>query len=54
MEFMQFVDMILHVDKSLGILIDQYGTLIYAVLFAIVFCETGLVVLPFLPGVPHH
>lgn len=50
MDFMQFFDMVLHVDKSLGIFIDQYGTLIYVILFAIVFCETGLVVLPFLPG----
>lgn len=50
MDFMQFLDMILHVDKYLGAVIAQYGTLVYAVLFAIVFCETGLVVLPFLPG----
>jgi membrane-associated protein len=50
MDFVQFFDMILHVDKYLGIVIEQYGTLVYAVLFAIVFCETGLVVLPFLPG----
>jgi membrane-associated protein len=47
---MQFVDIILHVDKSLGFLIKEYGSLIYMVLFLIVFCETGLVVLPFLPG----
>ncbi len=50
MDFMQFLDMILHVDKYLGQVISQYGTMVYAVLFAIVFCETGLVVLPFLPG----
>lgn len=50
MDFMQFVDVILHVDKSLGFLIREYGTLVYMVLFLIVFCETGLVVLPFLPG----
>ncbi|MGN6390265.1 MAG: VTT domain-containing protein [Burkholderiaceae bacterium] len=50
MDFMQLVDIVLHVDKSLGTLITQYGTLVYIVLFAIVFCETGLVVLPFLPG----
>jgi membrane-associated protein len=50
MDFMQFLEMILHVDKTLGILIEQYGTLVYIVLFAIVFCETGLVVFPFLPG----
>jgi membrane-associated protein len=50
MDPMQFFDMILHVDKSLGLVIQQYGTLVYAVLFAIVFCETGLVIFPFLPG----
>ncbi|HJV86609.1 MAG TPA: VTT domain-containing protein [Noviherbaspirillum sp.] len=50
MDFMQFLDMILHVDKYLGQVISQYGTMVYAMLFAIVFCETGLVVLPFLPG----
>ncbi|GAC1424567.1 MAG: VTT domain-containing protein [Burkholderiaceae bacterium] len=50
MNLMQFFGMILHVDNTLGLLIANYGTLVYAVLFAIVFCETGLVVLPFLPG----
>jgi membrane-associated protein len=50
MDFMQFFDMILHVDKYLGMFIAQYGSMIYLVLFAIVFCETGLVVFPFLPG----
>lgn len=50
MDFLQFFDMILHVDKYLGAFISEYGTMVYAVLFAIVFCETGLVVLPFLPG----
>ncbi|MES2161756.1 MAG: VTT domain-containing protein [Pseudomonadota bacterium] len=50
MDFMQFFDMILHVDKTLEVLIQQYGTLVYAVLFAIIFCETGLVVLFFFPG----
>jgi membrane-associated protein len=45
-----FADMFLHVDKYLDILITQYGSLAYAVLFAIVFIETGLVVMPFLPG----
>jgi membrane-associated protein len=42
--------MILHVDKTLELLIQQYGTLIYVVLFAIIFAETGLVVLFFFPG----
>ena len=50
MDGMQMFDMLLHVDKSLGVLIQNYGTLVYVVLFAIVFCETGLVLLPFLPG----
>jgi membrane-associated protein len=50
MTFMQFLDMILHVDKSLGLVIAEYGNLAYAMLTAIVFAETGLVVFPFLPG----
>ncbi|MES2151265.1 MAG: hypothetical protein V4508_15915, partial [Pseudomonadota bacterium] len=50
MDLMQFFDMILHVDKTLKILLSQYGVFVYAVLFAIVFCETGLVVLFFFPG----
>ncbi len=50
MDLMQLMGLILHVDKTLGLLIDQYGTLVYAVLFAIIFSETAFVVLPFLPG----
>ena len=50
MDFVQFLDMIVHVDKTLGLLIEQYGTLVYAVLFAIMFCETGRAVLFFFPG----
>ena len=50
MDLLQFVDMFLHVDKYLGTFITQYGAAVYAVLFGIIFCETGLVVLPFLPG----
>ncbi len=50
MDLMQLLDMILHVDKMLGTVIAQYGTLVYAVLFAIVFCETAFVIFPFLPG----
>ena len=46
----QVVDLFLHVDKQLQHVIDSYGTGTYLVLFAIVFCETGLVFLPFLPG----
>jgi membrane-associated protein len=50
MDLMQVFDMLLHVDQTLGMLLAQYGTYVYAVLFAIVFCETGLVVLFFFPG----
>ncbi|VXC55276.1 VTT domain-containing protein [Massilia sp. 9I] len=50
MDLMQLFDMVLHVDKTLGTLLDQYGTYVYIVLFAIVFCETGLVLLFFFPG----
>lgn len=45
-----FVDVVLHLDKHLAVLVSQYGTWIYAILFAVIFCETGLVVTPFLPG----
>ena len=50
MEFSQLLDLLLHVDKSLGIMLATYGPAVYALLFAIVFAETGLVVFPFLPG----
>lgn len=50
MDLMHLLDMILHVDKMLGTVIAQYGTLVYFVLFAIVFCETAFVIFPFLPG----
>ena len=45
-----FIDIVLHLDKHLAILVQQYGTWIYAILFAIIFSETGFVVTPFLPG----
>ena len=44
------VDFILHVDKHLTVFVASYGTWVYALLFAIVFVETGVVVMPFLPG----
>ncbi|MDO4696626.1 MAG: DedA family protein [Neisseria sp.] len=44
------IDFIRHIDQHLTALSAQYGAWIYAVLFLIVFCETGLVVTPFLPG----
>jgi len=40
----------LHFDQYLAVFVQQYGILTYAILFAIIFCETGLVVTPFLPG----
>ncbi len=46
----QFIDIFLHLDKYLSTIIQSYGYITYFILFAIIFCETGLVVLPFLPG----
>jgi membrane-associated protein len=46
----QFVDLFLHLDTHLSQVISQYGTWTYLILFLIVFCETGLVITPFLPG----
>jgi len=46
----QLVEMVLHIDKHLGVFIDQYGNWVYLFLFMIVFVETGLVLFPFLPG----
>ena len=46
----QLIDFILHIDKHLAELVTQYGTLIYVILFGIIFAETGFVVTPFLPG----
>jgi len=45
-----FLDFFLHLDAHLFVLIQDYGTWIYAILFLIIFVETGLVVMPFLPG----
>jgi membrane-associated protein len=51
MEFVKnFIDLFLHLDTHLAELIAQYGGWSYSILFLIVFCETGLVVTPFLPG----
>lgn len=51
MELLHFlVDFVLHLDKHLLELVAQYGAWTYLILFAIIFCETGLVVTPFLPG----
>ena len=45
-----FIDIVLHLDAHLAVWVEQYGLWIYAILFAIIFCETGLVVTPILPG----
>ena len=51
MEFFSFIiDFILHIDQHLTELAAQYGAWIYGILFLIIFCETGLVVMPLLPG----
>lgn len=47
---MQFMDLVLHLDLHLPAIMAAYGHFIYAILFIVVFCETGLVVTPFLPG----
>jgi membrane-associated protein len=47
---MQFFDIVLHLDKHLAVLVQQYGLWIYGILFVIIFSETGFVVTPFLPG----
>jgi membrane-associated protein len=44
------VDLFLHLDRHLKVLVETYGGWTYLILFAVVFCETGLVVTPFLPG----
>jgi membrane-associated protein len=48
MEFL--IDFILHLDQHLIAIVNDYGTLTYVILFLIVFTETGLIVMPFLPG----
>ena len=47
---LHFIDIVLHLDKHLPAIMEAYGHFIYAILFMVVFCETGLVVTPFLPG----
>ena len=48
--FTSLVDIVLHLDRHLQWLVATYGAWIYAILFLVIFCETGLVVTPFLPG----
>jgi membrane-associated protein len=51
MEFLAlFIDIVIHLDKHLATLVQSYGVWIYAILFAVIFSETGFVVTPFLPG----
>jgi len=51
MDFIKFaIDFFLHLDKHLGDILTHYGTLTYAILFLIIFVETGLVIMPLLPG----
>ena len=51
MEFLtQFIDIVLHLDKHLALMVQQYGLWIFGILFFIIFAETGFVVTPFLPG----
>jgi membrane-associated protein len=48
--FSTFIDLVLHFDKYLPGIIETYGFWTYLILFVIIFCETGLVVMPYLPG----
>lgn len=50
LNFSFLLDIIFHLDVHLGAFMQQYGAPVYVVLFLIIFCETGLVVTPFLPG----
>ena len=50
MEFSTLIDLFLHLDKNLAIVANEWGVWIYVLLFAIIFIETGFVVMPFLPG----
>ena len=47
---MEFIQSILHLDEYLGTIASVYHNYIYLILFIVIFCETGLVVIPFLPG----
>jgi membrane-associated protein len=51
MEFLKnIIEIFLHLDKHLAEIAQNYGTMTYGILFLVIFCETGLVVTPFLPG----
>ena len=46
----QLLDFILHINDHLATMVQEYGVAVYGILFLIIFVETGLVVMPFLPG----
>lgn len=46
----EFLDFFLHLDEQLQLIINEYGTTTYVILFLIIFVETGIVIMPFLPG----
>ncbi len=48
--FSEAIDFVLHINDHLDAMVAEYGTLIYVILFAIIFVETGVVIMPFLPG----
>jgi membrane-associated protein len=48
--FASLIDLFLHLDKHLSMIIRQFGVVTYVILFIVIFCETGLVVTPMLPG----
>ena len=50
MDFHSFIDIFLHLDKHLAVITATWGLWIYALLFLIIFIETGVVAMPFLPG----
>ena len=50
MDFAQLLDIFLHLDQHLAAVVEQFGPWVYGILFAIIFVETGFVVMPFLPG----
>src|SRR5262245_15214953 len=51
MEFLHnIIDFIVHLDHHINTLVTNYGAWSYLILFAIIFCETGLIIMPFLPG----